>query len=133
LFPLALFLGVGATPLRSGAQAEYVRFSRLELFTFDELVSLEKSDTPTPALEGEVEHLFTTAINSNEAYLNGAKPKRPTSPVPTSELWLNREITPRKNMETNNEKPKGISSHKACGFRLYPFWGYFRRLSVDNG
>lgn len=62
------------------AKPDYVRFSKPELLTFNELVELEKNDTPSAALAEKLEHLLTTPVLSNEAYLNGAKPKHPSSP-----------------------------------------------------
>jgi endonuclease/exonuclease/phosphatase family metal-dependent hydrolase len=62
------------------AQDDFVRFSKPDLFTFGELVDLEKNDPPSPALAEKLEHLLNTPFLSNEAYFNGAKPKRPSSP-----------------------------------------------------
>jgi endonuclease/exonuclease/phosphatase family metal-dependent hydrolase len=62
------------------AQSDFVRFSKPELLTFDQLVDLEKNDPPSPGLAEKLEHLVTTPFLSNEAYFNGAKPKRPSSP-----------------------------------------------------
>jgi endonuclease/exonuclease/phosphatase family metal-dependent hydrolase len=62
------------------AQADFVRLSKPELLTFDELVELEQNDPPLPALAEKLERLVTTPFLSNEAYFNGAKPKRPSSP-----------------------------------------------------
>ncbi len=84
---LTCFLST-ATAVDSGAQTtrtlageqSLVRFSRPELLSFDELVELEKNDTPTGPLATKLERLLTTPIISNEAGLGGAKPKRPTSP-----------------------------------------------------
>jgi len=62
------------------AQSDFVRFSKPELLTFDQLVDLEKNDPPSPVLAEKLEHLLATPFLSNEAYFNGAKPKRPSSP-----------------------------------------------------
>jgi len=62
------------------AQSDFVRFSKPELLTFEQLVDLEKNDPPSPALAEKLEHLLTTPFLSNEAYFNGAKTKRPSSP-----------------------------------------------------
>jgi hypothetical protein len=75
-----LFLGLSAIHSSSASQADFVRFSKPDLLTFDELVELEKNDTPSAALAAKLEHLLTTPFLSNEAYLDGAKPKRPSSP-----------------------------------------------------
>jgi hypothetical protein len=74
-----LFLGLSAIHFSSAPQADFVSFSKPDLLTFDELVELEKNETPSAALAGKLEHLLTTPFLSNEAYLNGAKPKRPSS------------------------------------------------------
>ena len=57
-----------------------IRFSKPEFLSFDELVELEKNDTPAAPLAAKLERLLATPIISNEAGLDGAKPKRPTSP-----------------------------------------------------
>jgi endonuclease/exonuclease/phosphatase family metal-dependent hydrolase len=62
------------------AEADYVRFSKPDLLTFEELVELEQKDPPSPALAERLTHVLTTPIVSNEASLDGAKPKRPSSP-----------------------------------------------------
>jgi endonuclease/exonuclease/phosphatase family metal-dependent hydrolase len=73
-------LGFSAFHCGFAAQSDFVRFSKPELLTFDQLVDLEKNDPPSPALAEKLEHLVTTPFLSNEAYFNGAKPKRPSSP-----------------------------------------------------
>src|SRR5215510_11283155 len=73
-------LGLALTLQGFAAAADYVRFSKPDLLTFEELVDLEKNDPPSAALGKKLERLLTTPILSNEAYLNGAKPKRPSSP-----------------------------------------------------
>jgi len=77
---LVFLLGLVLTRHGLAAEAEYVRFSKPDLLTFEELVELEKNDPPTAALAEKLNHLLTTPILSNEAYLKGAKPKRPSSP-----------------------------------------------------
>jgi endonuclease/exonuclease/phosphatase family metal-dependent hydrolase len=77
----AFFLcGLAVSHLNRAAQADFPRFSKPELLTFDELVELEKNDPLLPALAEKLEHLVTTPFVSNEAYFDGAKPKRPSSP-----------------------------------------------------
>jgi endonuclease/exonuclease/phosphatase family metal-dependent hydrolase len=78
----ALLLIFGLTMAHHGiaAQADYVRFSKPDLLTFDELVDLEKIDSPSHALAEKLENLLANPILSNEAYFSGAKPKRPSSP-----------------------------------------------------
>jgi hypothetical protein len=73
-------LGFSAFHCGFAAQSDFVRFSKPELLTFDQLVDLEKNDPSSPALAEKLEHLVTTPFLSNEAYFNGAKPKRPSSP-----------------------------------------------------
>ena len=73
-------LGFSAFHCGFAAQSDFVRFSKPELLTFDELVELEKNDPPSPALAEKLEHLVTTPFLSNESYFDGAKPKRPSSP-----------------------------------------------------
>lgn len=58
---------------------EVSRTSKPELLTFDELVQLEKIDDPDPKLAARLYQLLHTPFISNEAYLNGAKPNRPSS------------------------------------------------------
>ena len=73
-------LGFSAFHCGFAAQSDFVRFSKPELLTFDELVELEKNDPPSPALAEKLEHLVTTPFLSNESYFDGSKPKRPSSP-----------------------------------------------------
>jgi endonuclease/exonuclease/phosphatase family metal-dependent hydrolase len=73
-------LGFSAFHCGFAAQSDFVRFSKPEFLTFDELVELEKNDPPSPALAEKLEHLVTTPFLSNESYFDGAKPKRPSSP-----------------------------------------------------
>jgi endonuclease/exonuclease/phosphatase family metal-dependent hydrolase len=80
LVALVFLLGLTASRLAFAAQTDYVRFSKPDLLTFDELVELEQKDPPSPALAEKLERVVTTPIVSNEAYLKGAKPKRPSSP-----------------------------------------------------
>src|SRR5215467_2275968 len=74
------FLGLVIVPIKSAAQRDFVRFSKPNLLTFDELVELEQKDPPRPPLVDKLQSLLTTPIVSNEAYFNGAKPKHPSSP-----------------------------------------------------
>jgi endonuclease/exonuclease/phosphatase family metal-dependent hydrolase len=79
---VAVFFLLVLAPFHRGlaAQDNFVRSSQPELLTFDELVDLEKNDPPSAVLAERLEHLLTTPFLSNEAYFNGAKPKRPSSP-----------------------------------------------------
>lgn len=75
------------------AQSDFVRFSKPELLTFDQLVDLEKNDPSSSALAEKLEHLLTTPFLSNEAYFNDAKPKRPSrrsSALSSGDLLENR-------------------------------------------
>ena len=76
---LSLLFGLAIFRRGFAAQGDFVRFSKPELLTFDELVDLEKNDPPPAALAEKLEHLLTTPFLSNEAHFNGAKPKRPSS------------------------------------------------------
>jgi len=80
LTAILLFGEIGAVCFGASGEESLVRFSKPELLTFDELIELEKNDTPAAPLAEKLERLLTTPIISNEAYFDGAKPKRPTSP-----------------------------------------------------
>ena len=77
----ALFslFGLAAAHFGTAAEADYVRFSKPDLLTFEELVNLEKNDPTSTPLAEKLERVLTTPVVSNEAYLNGAKPKHPSS------------------------------------------------------
>jgi endonuclease/exonuclease/phosphatase family metal-dependent hydrolase len=60
-------------------KADFVRFSKPDTLTFNELVELEQNETPSAPLAAKLEHLLTTPFLSNEAYYSGTKPKRPAS------------------------------------------------------
>ena len=76
----SLLFGLSTSLHVFAAQADYVHFSKPDLLTFEELVDLEKNDPPSPALAEKLQQLVSTPFISNEAYFNGAKPKRPISP-----------------------------------------------------
>ena len=63
----------------SEKQEEFVRFSKPETLTFDELVQLEQTDELDAKLAARMDGLLHTPFLSNEAYLSGAKPHRPSS------------------------------------------------------
>ena len=72
------------------AKADFVRFSKPAPLTFNELVELEKNDTPSAPLEAKLQRLLTTPYLSNEAYYQGAKPKRPSTelgPLLRAVMW----------------------------------------------
>jgi endonuclease/exonuclease/phosphatase family metal-dependent hydrolase len=60
-------------------QQEFVRFSKPETLTFDELVQLEQTEEPEAKLAARMDKLLHTPFLSNESYLGGAKPSRPSS------------------------------------------------------
>ena len=74
-----LFLPAESRPSRSPGD-DFVRFSKPEFLSFDELVEAEQKDPLPPELAKKLETLVTTPIVSNEAYYEGARPKRPSSP-----------------------------------------------------
>jgi endonuclease/exonuclease/phosphatase family metal-dependent hydrolase len=75
-----LFLVCFATSgLGDSDKPEFTRLSKPELLTFDELVQLEKTSAPEPKLAARLNQLLHTPFISNEAYLSGAKPNRPSS------------------------------------------------------
>ena len=74
-----LFLPAESRPSRSPGD-DFVRFSKPEFLSFDELVEAEQKDPLPPELAKKLETLVTTPIVSNEAYYEGAKPKHPASP-----------------------------------------------------
>src|SRR5215470_17302372 len=71
---------VGVASYRASDEKGLVRFSKPGLLSFDELVELEQNDSPAPPLGEKLKRLLTTPIINNEATLDGAKPKRPSSP-----------------------------------------------------
>jgi len=74
-----LFLPAESRPSRSPGD-DFVRFSKPEFLSFDELVEAEQKDPLPPELAKKLETLVTTPIVSNEAYYEGVKPKHPSSP-----------------------------------------------------
>jgi endonuclease/exonuclease/phosphatase family metal-dependent hydrolase len=74
-----LFLPAESRPSRTPGD-DFVRFSKPEFLSFDELVEAEQKDPLPPELARKLETLVTTPIVSNEAYYEGAKPKHPSSP-----------------------------------------------------
>jgi len=82
-FPFSLIAQTG--------KPEVSRPSKPELLTFDELVQLEKTDDPDPKLAARLSQLLHTPFISNEAYLSGAKPNRPSSdalgPFMRATMW----------------------------------------------
>jgi len=76
-----LLVGIGSTAFAVPDKQEFVKFSKPETLTFNELVQLEQTDPPEGKLAGRLDKLLHTPFLSNEAYLNGAKPNRPSSPA----------------------------------------------------
>src|SRR5215475_3403802 len=71
-------------------KADFVRYSKPDALTFDELVQLEKNDVPSAPLAAKLQRLLTTPYLNNEAYYQGAKPKRPTTelgPILRAVMW----------------------------------------------
>ncbi|HKM66359.1 MAG TPA: endonuclease/exonuclease/phosphatase family protein [Candidatus Acidoferrum sp.] len=92
VFTAMFFAGIAATLGFGNAQKSgYVRFSKPETLTFDELVQLEKVDEPDAKLAERLDKLLHTPFLSNEAYLDGAKPIRPSSdalgPMMRATMW----------------------------------------------
>jgi hypothetical protein len=56
---------------------DYVKLQIPELFTYDELVTLSKSDPLALPLEAKLRALTETPFISNEAFYRGARPHRP--------------------------------------------------------
>jgi endonuclease/exonuclease/phosphatase family metal-dependent hydrolase len=67
------------TGLPDSEEQEFVRFAKPQTLTFDELVQLEQTDEPEAKLAARMDQLLHTPFVSNEAYLGGAKPNRPSS------------------------------------------------------
>jgi len=74
-----LFLPAESRPSRTPGD-DFVRFSKPEFLSFDELVEAEQKDPLPPELAKKLEILVATPIVSNEAYYEGAKPKHPLLP-----------------------------------------------------
>jgi endonuclease/exonuclease/phosphatase family metal-dependent hydrolase len=90
---------LGAADGWAGAgEPEFIRLSKPELLTFDELVQLEKTDDPDANLAARLNQLLHTPFISNEAYFTGAKPIRPSTdalgPFIRATMW---------NIERGNE------------------------------
>lgn len=79
LFLAIPLMGVAALCLGRSDKPDFIRFSKPELLSFNELVQVEQQDPPPAALGEKLERLLTTPVISNEAYFDGAKPKRPSS------------------------------------------------------
>jgi endonuclease/exonuclease/phosphatase family metal-dependent hydrolase len=76
---LLLSVCAGNVRLMHAGEEEYVRQSMPKVFSFDELVQLEKVDEPSPQLANRLDQLLHTPFLSNEAFYAGAKPNRPLS------------------------------------------------------
>jgi endonuclease/exonuclease/phosphatase family metal-dependent hydrolase len=74
-----LVLCFATTGLPNSEKQEFVSFSKPETLSFDELVQLEQTGKPEGQLATRLDTLLHTPFLSNEAYLNGAKPNRPSS------------------------------------------------------
>ncbi|MEX2302093.1 MAG: endonuclease/exonuclease/phosphatase family protein [Bryobacterales bacterium] len=71
---LGLFPGAGAAV---AADEAYVRYQEPELFSYEELVALVKTDEMEEQLAQKLTTLRTTPFLSNEAHYRGAQPHRP--------------------------------------------------------
>jgi hypothetical protein len=79
-FALGLLLaGFAAIAVAKPQKTEFVRLSKPDVLKFDELVLLEQTDEPNAKLAARLDKLLHTPFISNEAYLGGAKPNRPSS------------------------------------------------------
>lgn len=67
-------------PVPGPADKQFVRYSAPRLLSYEELVKLSDLAEPRGALGAELERLLATPFISNEAYYNGAKPRRPHDP-----------------------------------------------------
>jgi endonuclease/exonuclease/phosphatase family metal-dependent hydrolase len=85
---------LGAVTLFGGAAADeskFVRFSKPQTLSFAELVQLSETESAPKPLTDKMDTLLRTPFVSNEAYLDGVKPIRPSSealgPVLRAAFW----------------------------------------------
>lgn len=76
---LILLVCAGTARQTSAGQDQYVRLSKPNFLTFDELVELEKANEPSLQLAARLDQLLHTPVISNEACLSGARPNRSSS------------------------------------------------------
>jgi hypothetical protein len=74
-----LALCFATTGLPNSEKQEFASFSKPQTLSFDELVQLEQTEKPEGQLADRLDKLLHTPFLSNEAYLSGAKPNRPSS------------------------------------------------------
>jgi len=74
-----LALCFATTGLPNSEKQEFVSFSKPQTLSFGELVQLEQTEKPEGQLATRLDTLLHTPFISNEAYLSGAKPNRPSS------------------------------------------------------
>jgi endonuclease/exonuclease/phosphatase family metal-dependent hydrolase len=88
---LVAAFAVSLVELGKTDEPKLVRSSKPETLTFSELVQLSQQEKPEPSVAEKMEKLLHTPFVSNEAYLDGAKPKRPSSdalgPFIRSTFW----------------------------------------------
>src|SRR5580704_5882750 len=74
-----LALCFATTGLPNSEKQEFVSFSKPQTLSFEELMQLEQTERPEGQLASRLDTLLHTPFLSNEAYLSGAKPNRPSS------------------------------------------------------
>jgi endonuclease/exonuclease/phosphatase family metal-dependent hydrolase len=75
----SLLFGYSTISLSQSTQPPFVRVSGPQTLSFDELIKLSQTDPPEAKLATRMDQLLHTPFISNQAYLGGAKPIRPTS------------------------------------------------------
>lgn len=74
---LILALGLSPLPLFTEQHQQAAQATAPELLTFDELVTLSRTDQPGPPLQEKLDNLLRTPFLSNEAATVGLQPHRP--------------------------------------------------------
>lgn len=91
VFAAVLLTSLATIGFGAAQKMEYVKLSKPETLKFNELVQLEKVDEPDKKLAARLDQLLHTPFVSNEAYLGGAKPNRPSSdalgPMLRATMW----------------------------------------------
>jgi len=88
---LIAFCAFTVVALAKTDEPKLVRLSKPQTLSFAELVLLSKEEKPEASVAKKMEKLLTTPFVSNEASLDGAKPRRPSSdalgPFIRATLW----------------------------------------------